>query len=350
MLTDGGAEVTLAGFRREAMPVDGAVDLGRTHNGKFVQRIWAVLRAVMKLRRHKELFQDADVIVARALEMLAIGVRGRTMVKPKPPLAYECLDIHRLLLNEGAVGKMLRWLEGWLSRRASVLITSSPAFVSSYFDPLSKVRLPVRLAENKIYAPVKIARDTTPRLARPPWRIGWFGAIRCRESLDILCNLARQNPGTIEIVIRGRPAYDQFDDFDGQIQASPGVSFEGPYNNPGDLAAIYHDVHFTWAIDMFEAGQNSSWLLPNRLYEGGAYASVAIAEKAVETGRFLDERHIGVTLEEPLAKNLAGFFATLTPDRYRALEQEAAAVPIETWIYDRSDCESLVACLRGLKR
>ena len=153
----------------------------------------------------------------------------------------------------------------------------------------------------------------------------------------------------MEIIIRGRPAYDQFDDFMGQVAASPHVSFLGPYANPEDLAAIYHDVHFTWAIDRFEAGQNSSWLLPNRLYEGGAYASVPIAEKSVETGRFLDRLTIGVILADPIDGALAEFFAALTPDRYRALEHASAAVPIETWIYDRSDCEALVAYLKALR-
>ena len=191
MLIDGGAVVTLAGFRRADEPIPDVVDFGQTHNGQFLQRTLSVIRTIWKLRQHAALFQDADVILARTLEMLAIGVRGRSLVRPKPKLVYECLDIHRLLLGAGVVGKALRWLEGWLARRASALITSSPAFVSSYFEPVSRVKLPVRLVENKVYAPVKITRDLTPRLARPPWRIGWFGAIRCRQSLDILCELAK---------------------------------------------------------------------------------------------------------------------------------------------------------------
>ena len=67
-------------------------------------------------------------------------------------------------------------------------------------------------------------------------------------------------PGKVEVIIRGRPSLDQFDDFTKQTTGIPGLSFKGPYKNPDDLQKIYSEVHFTWAIDMFEEGLNSSWL------------------------------------------------------------------------------------------
>ena len=127
------------------------------------------------------------------------------------------------------------------------------------------------------------------------------------------------------------------------------MQFLGEYKNPDELAEIYGEVHFTWAIDMFEEGLNSSWLLPNRLYEGGAFGSVAIAAEAVETGRFLKTLRIGVTLGEPKGEYLERFFATLTPDGYKALENAARTVPETTWVYGKQDCIDLVAYLAGLK-
>ena len=299
MLRDGGAIVILAGFRRTAEVVHNvagcnAIDWGQTYNGGFVQRLWSVLREVTFLSRYRELFASADIILARNLEMLAIGVRGRSLCTDAPILVYESLDIHRLLLNEGIIGKVLRRLEGWLCRRAAALITSSPAFVSEYFNSRSLVRLPVRLIENKVYNPTQIAFDPIPHRPGPPWKIGWFGAIRCRKSLAILEQLVRQSNGNIEVVIRGRPSLDQFDDFYKSTSSTPGLTFLGPYEYPEDLVSIYNDVHFTWAIDMFEEGLNSSWLLPNRVYEGGVYGAVPIAISSVETGRFIKRLGIGV--------------------------------------------------------
>jgi succinoglycan biosynthesis protein ExoL len=350
MLRDGGATITLAGFRRTAAPITSvagcpAINLGQTYNGGFAQRLWSVLRETALLGRHRAAFATADVILARNLEMLAIGVRGRSLSTPAPTLIYESLDIHRLLLNDGFAGKALRALEGWLSRRASALLTSSPAFLREYFDTRSSVRLPTRLIENKVYpAPAAPAPSRTPHA---PWVIGWFGAIRCHKSLDLLKTLVRESDGKVQVVIRGRPSLDQFTDFTAQTSDTPGLTFEGPYKNPDDLAAIYAQVHFTWAIDMFEEGLNSSWLLPNRLYEGGLFAAVPIAAENVETGRLIRRLGIGLTLPEPKLLALRQFFNRLTPETYQALEQAARNIPAANWQYTQQDCADLVACLRA---
>lgn len=348
MLKDGGAKVTLAGFRRSERPVREvagcpATDLGRTFNGGFVQRMRMVIWHWLHSESIRRLAANADVILARNLEMLALGTRAR---HSNMPLTYECLDIHRLLLRQDMIGAALRRLEGWLASHAIVLITSSPAFVSDYFQKLSKVRLPVRLVENKVYQPHAASLSTMPRHPGPPWRIGWFGAIRCHKSLEVLSTLAHESNGLVEVIIRGKVAYDQLKDFDETIRQTPGLRFLGPYKNPEELAEIYHEVHFTWAIDMFEEGLNSAWLLPNRIYEGGVHNAVPIAQASVETGRFLKQLCIGVLLEIVDAQELLRFFNALTPEAYQRLEAAAMKVDRAIWTYDKSDCEALVHALR----
>ncbi len=356
MLEAGGATVRLMGFRRGGQPLPtrdkcAVVDLGQTHNGQFAHRMAAVLRTLAVVGSHKAAFEAADVIIARNLEMLAVGVRGRSLCKGKPTLAYESLDIHRLLLGNGRVGSVLRDLEGWLAARASVLITSSPAFVTEYFQKRSRVNLPVLLLENKVYIPPQatdIVAGRVPRAPGPPWRIGWFGAIRCRESLRLLTTLVAQSEGRVQVVIRGRPAYDQFDDFDRLTTGIPGLQFLGPYGNPQDLPGIYGNVHFTWAIDRFEAGLNSAWLLPNRLYEGGLFASVPLAEASVETGRFLDRLKLGVTLPDDLGPALGVFFKTLKMDEYNKLQARMVNTPLKIWTFQTDDCKQVLKYLRDV--
>lgn len=353
MLASGGAEVTLAGFRRTPEPVRSVAgcaetDFGQTRDAAFGERIRAVTRALLRLPRYRALFEESDLIWARTLEMLAIAVRGRALCSVAPPILYESLDIHRLLLRHDLVGAALREAEGRLGRRASLLVTSSPAFVSNYFATRSKLDLPVRLIENKVYlgkndVPASLLSRVRP--PGPPWVIGWFGHIRCKESLRILTDVVRRNQGKVEVVIRGRPA---FDDFERSISETPGMRFLGPYKNPDDLDAIYREVHFTWAIDRFEHGLNSAWLLPNRLYEGGLYGCVPIADESVETGRFLQRLGIGVALGEPLAASLEAFLDEITPERYRALEAAADRVPRSTWLCEPAECVALVRDLASL--
>lgn len=355
MLRAGGAMVVVAGFRRTDEPITEVagcttIDLGRTFDGRFAQRIWSVARETILLARRRALFAGIDVIIARNLEMLAIGVIGRKLCRPPPVLVYECLDIHRLLVDKGIIGSCMRLCEGRLARSAAALLTSSPAYMSHYFEPLSRVRLPVRLIENKMFDTDCVCRpaDMPPREPGPPWVIGWFGMMHCRQSLEILIELVRRSEGRIEVVLRGRPDREQFEDFDRDVAETPGLRFLGPYQNPDDLGRMYRDVHFTWAIDLFGEGHNSEWLLPNRLYEGGAFGSVPIAMERVETGRFLQRLGIGVTITEPLCRSLAEFFASLTPARYRELENAVANVPRQTWVCGREDCDELVGYLRSL--
>jgi hypothetical protein len=357
MLCAGGAKVTVAGFRRTPQPVlkvggCRTVDFGQTFNGNFCQRIGAVFPKVMSLRRYKTLFTDADLIIARNLDMLAIGARGRSLcAKPLPVLIYECLDIHRILLGSGPVGMVLRWLERQLSRQAAGILTSSPAFVSHYFQTIAHLKTPIRLVENKV---LDIKNQMTPRQMPPapkpgpPWKIGYFGKIRCSRSLRLLIELAQQSRGKLEVIIRGKLGEHLLGEFDQRIRDLPGIRFLGPYKNPQDLEDIYRNVHFSWAIDLLDEGLNSSWLLPNRIYEGGLYGAVPIALSSVQTGRYLESLGVGAILDDPLGPELRDFFATLTPEKYCGLKDAILSLPRATWVTSRSECEGLVKWLGGL--
>jgi len=156
--------------------------------------------------------------------------------------------------------------------------------------------------------------------------------------------------GKVEVIIRGKPSYDQFEDFHKQTSGIQGLSFEGPYKNPDDLEKIYGDVHFTWAIDMFEEGLNSSWLLPNRIYEGGYYGSVPLVQNHVETGKHVKSFGAGVQLTAPLQDQLIKFFKTLTTDEYKILQTQAQVVPVNNWILTKDDAVYLVHKLTNLRK
>lgn len=351
MLKSGGAEVTIAGFRRVPQEINNlagcnTINLGQTYNAGFAQRFLAIIREIIFLKKHKEVFLSNEIIIARNLEMLVIAVRGRYMCKNKPVLVYESLDIHRLLLRKDIIGKLLRWLEGWLSQRASLLITSSPAFIREYFEKTSKVRLPIKLIENKVFLPEENPVIDNSHIPQKPWKIGWFGAIRCRRSLEFLSELVKSSNGNVEVIIRGRPSLDQFADFHKSVTSIEGIKFLGEYKNPDDLAKIYSEVHFTWAIDMFEENLNSSWLLPNRLYEGCLYGSVPIAMENVETGRFISALGIGVCIKKLQKEFLFNFFNALTVERYCNMKKNLVEISNDSWSHSINFCEELVTHLR----
>lgn len=353
MLRAGGAEVILAGFRRGAEPVarvDGLapIEWGVTRDGKFAQRIAAVAQAALSASRLLKDIARPDVIVARNLEMLALARRVNAALGGDIPIVYECLDIHRLLLRSDPIGAAMRKAEQFFSRDIGLLVTSSPAFVKHHFRPVLGSALPIELVENKV---LELADDTPAALqapAGPPWRIGWFGALRCRRSLELLSAFSRAAGGKVEVVLRGRPARGEFADFDNVVADEPYVEFHGAYRNPDELAAIYGDVHFSWAIDFFEEGQNSQWLLPNRIYEGCRYGVVPIAMRGTETGNFVERLGCGLLLPERSVAALSAMFSTLDPGRYGAEKQRVTSIDPTTWICGIDDCRALVGKLRAL--
>lgn len=354
MLEAGGADVTIAGFRRGAYaPHDNcAIELGVTKDGRFGQRIAAVAKSAVLLPGKLRGVGKPDVIIARNLEMLALANRANAIFGGKVPIVYECLDIHRLLLRRDLAGRALRGVEQYLGRKISLLVTSSPAFIENYFRPLSRLKAPVLLLENQVVSfdddsptPLPAAR---PPLPGKPFKIGWFGALRCRKSLQLLADFSRTMDGKFEIVLRGRPAYSEFDDFDGFVKNEPFMTFHGPYRNPEDLADIYNEVHFSWAIDFFEEGLNSSWLLPNRLYEGCHYGAVPIAMRGTETARYTAAKGIGLVLDRFDAPTLGALLSGMTVERYTSEFDCVAATDPRDWAFDRADARGLVRHLSEL--
>jgi succinoglycan biosynthesis protein ExoL len=353
MLRDGGATVSVAGFRRAgsaapSLHVDDYYELGQTFDARFAQRIFAIARAAGPIKARMRSRGAPEVIVARNLEMLFLAVRLRGMWGGRPAIVYECLDIHRLMLRQDVIGRSLRRLERHLARKASLLLISSPAFAREYFDTINPLDLPIRLVENKVYG--SPSRGQNPALGdgdRGPIRIGWFGALRCRRSLDILDRFAWQMNGNVEVVLRGRPALTEFDDFHGVIAANPFLSYEGPYRNPADLAAIYSDVHLAWAIDYFEEGQNSQWLLPNRIYEGCLNGAIPVALAGTETASFIASKNIGIVLDDTRQDTLLRVLGGTSREALRNLAAAVATTSADEFAGDTGECRALVAAIAG---
>ena len=352
MFRAGGAEVDIAGFRRgdgpqASLPLDTVIELDVTHDGRMLHRLAATVRAAAGARGWSRSLGRPDVIVARNLEMLVVANRLLGRWDTAPPLVYECLDIHRLMLRQDQVGRMMRALEQRLMRRVDLLVTSSPAFLRNHFDKLRAP--PALLVENKVFAPGlgEIGRNPALLVETGPMRIGWFGALRCRKSLAALDALSRHFGGRLDVTLRGRPALTEFDDFHGTVSRSPHLHYGGPFRYPQDLAPLYSGVHFTWAIDFFEEGLNSNWLLPNRLYEGCLNGAIPVALAGTETAAFIERLGIGIVIPDISQQTLIALFEGLTAERIRDLATAVAAQAPATFRCDTQECLALVARLAG---
>jgi glycosyltransferase involved in cell wall biosynthesis len=350
MLTHGGAEVQVLGFHRGPAANIPCVNLGRTEDAKLLQRVLSVLRALVTLPRWVGALKGAEVVVARNLEMLVVAAAARGLGARDARLIYECLDIHRLMSGGGAASRALRGLERFLLRRVDGLMVSSPGFVREHFAKLGGPTPPTILVENK----VGVNEDVPPREAAalpagPPWRIGWFGVIRCKRSLEMLIEAARRAPGLFEVVIAGRPATDVVGDLATELPEGSGVKYVGSFADEAELAQLYRSCHFAWLMDFYEAGANSDWLLPNRLYRAVYYGAAPIALAGVETGRWLAAHGAGLRMDSVSADAIVSTLSQFSAADYRAAKARLEAIPTEALVNGREDCFDLVARLAGTK-
>jgi hypothetical protein len=362
MLRRGGIEdLVVVGFRRSAEPlreIEGApvVDLGRNADGALGRR--AVSLAVTGLRRSRwgAPLGEAAVVMARSLEALVLAEAFRKRFAPGARLVYESLDVHRAQIGPGPAARALRGVESRLLRRCQLLVTSSPTFVSEYFSTLEAPLPPVLIQENKVLAAeldaglvarLRDGRQTFRPPGGPPWRIGWFGQMRCARSLDLLAGLCRAFPGHVEVVIRGQPIAELAGRLVETAAATPGMEFLGAYDRSTDLAAIHADVHFCWAFDRYNSGSNSDWALLTRLYEAGVFGCVLIGQAGVATGDWLATRGVGVLLEEPYDASLHSWAAALTPPSYAAARRAMAEVPLRDFLDTDEDAVAFAEQLLG---
>lgn len=321
------------GFTLDGLVVDGfamhrgraerpdwvVADLGQTRDNAYLQRVTAIVRGARRAVAERAHLARADVFLARNLDMLATAFLARRMAGLKTPVIYECLDVHRLMVRTDMIGRMLRRAEGRMLSQASALWVSSPAFLTEYFERHHAGRYRAELIENRMVpVPGLGPRPEQPRTIDPtrPLRLGWFGNLRCPRSMALMEHLARTFPGQLEIVLRGYPALGEIPDFKDRVAACPGIHNGGRYKAPEDLGEIYGSVDLVWAGDFMDAGFNSAWLLPNRLYEGGWFACPPIAPAAVQTGRWIEAHGAGFTIAEPIEESLPALIARLIADRH----------------------------------
>jgi len=325
-------------FNRNYKPAWDNVDLGRTSDYAYLHRLLSLLKGAFRLFPHRRHMANADFIFARNIDMVLLALFARLITGVKAPIAYEVLDVHRFFLGNGRKSKVLRALERWVLRRVDALIVSSEGYIRNYFAPLQNYDGPWYLLENKVPAG-SVEEPAEPPKHRPktlgrPWVIGWCGTMRCVKSLHLLTEIARCHRDTVQIYMRGYPTETGMDEFLAHIENEPNMIYGGGYKGPDDLAAVYSEVDLNWTIELWDASyksDNSLWLLPNRLYEGGCCNIPPIALAGTETARRIKALDIGWVIEEPLDDAISALLNRLTEDDYRAKRNRLEALPMSTF-------------------
>lgn len=331
---DEGYRVTVFTFRRRRSSADHQppwpnVPLGLTSDGRYGQRLWAMLRAVPALAAHRHRVSLAAALYARNIDQLILALLARLLAGSRAPIAYEVLDIPPILMRRSLAATLVRAVERLCLRHVRVLVVSSPAFHRNYFEAVQKYRGPWFLLENKLHhsiftMPLPVRQPPAPGRA---WVVGYFGMIRGEATIALIARLAERLRGKVTFEFRGILTTVDQATFDEVLKRSPNVVYGGPYAPHRDLAELYGGVDFAWALDLEHVDHNSRWLMPCRFYEAGYFGVPCLAVHGFEVGRAVEAQRIGWTFSQPLEESLVAFFEKLTAEEYGLVRMRLRGMP-----------------------
>ena len=312
------------------------VDLGKTRDSAFLQRISSIFSGATVAAQDAERLRKADLIYARNLDMLAVAFLTKRKLNLDTPVIYESLDVHRLLSRRDVIGRAIREIEHRLLKRTVGLIVSSPGFIENHFARYYPGDFTPYIVENRLAAGADYGPRPAPNQSTgdATLQIGWIGKLRCKRSLDLLANVADKLGDKVHIHLHGIPARTEIEVFEPIIDARSNMTFHGRYRSPEDLADIYHALDVVWAGDFMEAGQNSVWLLPNRIYEGGYYGVPSIAPEGTQTAAWITHHDVGFSIPEPLDETLPDLVGQLLEKRTqcRVFQDNLLAKPRDIFV------------------
>jgi succinoglycan biosynthesis protein ExoL len=337
---DHGFAVTVFGFHRtrynnDYEPPWPHVPLGTTIDGRYGHRLRVLAGALPKLFAHRRQFGEAAIFYARNFDQLLLALLARLLGGSRAPIVYEVLDIPPILMRQGLVASLIRWIERRCLAAIDLLALSSPAFHHNYYAAVQRHAGPWFLVENKLHP--SIARIARPPARRPvrdgrPWVVGYFGLIRGEETFALMARLAERLQGKVQFVFRGALTTVDKAHFHKTVNRLPNMVYGGPYQPHADLETLYREVDFAWALDLEHADHNSRWLLPCRFYESGYFGVPCLAVRDFEVGSVVQRHGIGFTFEQPLEDQLVRFFEALTVADYERTAGALARMPVGTFV------------------
>jgi len=297
-----------------------SINLGLLNDRSYLRRVALIFRSIAVVVLNQESIKDAEFFYARNLDMLLLTLTIKFLLWKRVKVVYEVLDIRAIQTKKSFFGIVVRLVERFLLKGVNYLVVSSPKFIDAWYRPLLGKNTQPFVIENKLQGFPKPI-DDIEFIDHTPIVIGWFGTIRCLDSLKVLVALARERPDRILIKIAGVPSRIGRSRFLAMINGLSNIHYIGPYDASKDLPSLYTGVHFNWVSDFSDKSDNSQWLLPNRIYEGGYFQVPALSVGNSYCSEIVVERSLGVNLAELSSGALVEFFDNMNAKRYSELKK-----------------------------
>jgi succinoglycan biosynthesis protein ExoL len=337
-----GHRLRIISFRKSNTAIDPSsdhLDLGQIGQQRLVKRALKYLSAMPRIMRFLRRGPIPQITLARNLDMVCLALLSAR----RSPVIYECLDIHGVFVNGGMKQHIARWIERAALRRIDKLLVSAPRFITEYFNQEQGYSGDWHLLENKLWLdsltqsqPIAPATSSADKI-----RLGWVGNIRCQNSFAILMKVADKCPN-VEIHIFGHVHQHALQNFKTETDARGNVWVHGAYEYPTGLNAVYSHCDLVWAQDLWQTGNNSDWLLPNRIYEAAWHGCPSIAVTGTATAQKIIKDEIGYAIQHPTADALISLLNKLDPHILYQKRCAILSLPETNFIQSKADVTAAI--------
>lgn len=290
-----GVETDVYSFERDYYPgklqPNEYVSLGSISHGQYQKRLMPMAKAVSTIRRAA---RDASVVYTFGLDTLMLATAATRRLTAAPKLVYEVPDIRGILTGHGPQSAAMRRLERMLLRHINLVVVTSEAFVTGYFQGVQGVEVPYLVIENKLLVENMPLFTPKPRPDDGVLYIGYFGHIRCHASWRVLKRAAQESEGRIQVRVAG--IINDIATAKADLATTPGMTYQGTFVSPDDLPAIYGQVDMSW-IAHFHAANNTKWARVNRFYESSYFQKPMFAQTGTMDGEVVASSGLGVCLD-----------------------------------------------------
>ena len=264
-------------------------------HGNFIKRIWYLLAAVPTIRKASA---NIDNIYAFNLDMLFLARISTLFIKDRPRFIYDIADIHPALYIQNFQSKLLRRLENILLKKVKVIVVASPNYIDGYFKVYHK-NYPgsYHVIENKLNSLEKLTRHKkiTPFPAdNTTITIGYFGMIRCEQSLRFLSELLDRSHGSFKLYLRGKFLVNK--QIETLITQSEHTEYGGPFINPDDLSEMHNAIDLVWAAQQLGEA-HTKFSRTNRFYQSCYFDVPMITQEATQDDKMLKKYNLGITIQ-----------------------------------------------------
>ena len=333
-------------FERKYIPVNknnkNYIIIGKLEHEKYYKRILPFAKSFITIKNN---IKYADIIYVFGLDMLLLGWAARLFIKKKNKIVYEVGDIRSIFIGNSIQSIFFRWVERFLIKRIDLIVVTSKAYITDYYEEIQGLKnIRYIVIENKLNAEMGLKKNITNRINKDNIiRIGYFGLIRCKTSLQILKRVACNSKGRIQIYIRGITM--GIGNLDKEANETPNIAYDGPYTVPEDIPFIYNNVDLVWVCYPYQGKNigNWCWARTNRVYEACYFKKPMIAQSGTQDGEEVKKHNLGLCVNLSDVDGTTNRILKLTWEELLRWHKNVSKLPQKYYLYTDEHKKLLVA-------